>query len=69
MANVISDIDMSQFTEKGMRGRISYIAQKYSNASNKYVKSYDKNKLSRFYFMRRCKQFIWMANVKTYFFW
>lgn len=31
-------IDMSQFAKKGMRGGISYIANGYGNANNKYTK-------------------------------
>ena len=38
---VISDIDMHLFIEKGMRGGISYIAKRHSKANNKYMKDYD----------------------------
>ena len=31
-----------------MRGGISYIAKRFSNANNKYMQSYDVNKPSRF---------------------
>ena len=44
----ISDIDMYLFTEKGLRGRISYIAKRYSKANNKYMKNYDPPKPSKF---------------------
>ena len=41
---IISDIDMHLFIEKGMRGGISYIVTSHSKAKNKYVRSYDSNK-------------------------
>ena len=42
--DIIYDIDMNLFIEKGMRGGISYIAKRYSKANNKYMKSYDEYK-------------------------
>ena len=42
----IIDIDMYLFTEKGLRGGISYIAKRYSKANNKYIKDYDPTKPS-----------------------
>ena len=38
---LISDIGMHLFIEKGMRGGISYIAKRYSKANNEYMKDYD----------------------------
>ena len=43
---LISDIGMYLFTEKAMRGGISYIAKTFSKANNKYMKSYDNSKPS-----------------------
>ena len=44
----IVDIDMYLFIEKGLKGRISYIAKRYSKANNKYMKNYDPKKPSKF---------------------
>ena len=44
----ISDTDMYLFAEKGMRGVISYIVKRFSKANNKYMKSYDDNKPSKY---------------------
>lgn len=41
--DLISDIDIHLFIEKGQRGGISYIANRYSKANNKYMKDYDKD--------------------------
>ena len=38
---------MYQFIEKSMRGGVVYVAQKYSKANNKYMKSYHKDKSSK----------------------
>ena len=40
---LISDISMYFFIEKGIRG-ISYIAKRHSKANNKYIKCYDSGK-------------------------
>ena len=45
---LISDIKMHLFIEKGMRGGISYIAKSYSKANNKYMIDYDSNEESIF---------------------
>ena len=42
----ISDTDMYLFIEKGSRGGISYIAERYVEANNKYMKNYDFTKPS-----------------------
>ena len=45
---LMTDIDMYQFIEKGMRGGISYIANRYSKANNKYLKTYDYKSPSKY---------------------
>ena len=45
--DLISDIDMHLFIEKGMRGGISYIAKRDSKANNKYIECYDNSKESK----------------------
>ena len=42
----IVDPDMYLLIEKGLRGGISYIAKRYSEANNKYMKNYDLTKPS-----------------------
>ena len=45
---LMTDIDMFQFIEKGLRGRISYIANRYGIANNKYMKKYDDKAPSKY---------------------
>ena len=45
---LMTDIDMFQFIEKGMHGGVSYIANRYGNASNKYIKEYDEKVPSKY---------------------
>ena len=45
---LISDIDMHLFAEKGIRGGISYIAKRHCKANNKYMKYYDSSKESKY---------------------
>ena len=44
---LIPVLDMYIFCEKGTRGRISYISNRYSKAINKYLKSYDPKQESK----------------------
>ena len=39
---------MYLFIEKGPKGGIPYIAKRYSNSNNKYMKDYDSEKLSKY---------------------
>ena len=45
---LISDIDMYLFIEKGTRGCISYIAKRDSKANNNYMTDYDSSEESKF---------------------
>ena len=45
---LITDIDMYQMEEKGLRGGVSYIANIYSKPNNKYLSDYEKNKDSSY---------------------
>ena len=45
---LMTDVDMFQFTEKGMRGGISYIANRYGKANNKYMKNYNEKAPSKY---------------------
>ena len=44
---LISDPDIYIFFEKGTRGGVSYISNRYSKDNNKYLKSYDSNQESK----------------------
>ena len=45
---LMTDIDMFQFLEKGMRGGNSYIANRYGKANNKYMITYDEKAPSKY---------------------
>ena len=45
---LIVDIDMFQFLEKGMRGGVRYIANRYGKANNEYMKEYDEKAPSKY---------------------
>ena len=45
---LMTDIDMFQFIEKGLRGGISYIANRYGEANNKYMKEYNEKAPSKY---------------------
>ena len=45
---LISDIGMHLFIEKGMRGGISYIAKRHSKTNNEYMKCYGNGKENKY---------------------
>ena len=45
---LMTDADMFLFIEKGLRGGISYIANRYGKANNKYMKEYDEKAPSKY---------------------
>ena len=45
---LMTDINMFQFIEKGLRGGISYIANRYCKANDKYMKEYDEKAPSKY---------------------
>ena len=45
---LMTDIDMFQFIEKGMRGGISYIANRHGEVNNKYMTGHDPPKPSKY---------------------
>ena len=45
---LITDFDMYQMVETGLRGGVSYIANRYSKPNKKYLSDYDKNKDSSY---------------------
>lgn len=46
--DVIKDIDMVQFFEKGIRGGICQVVSRYAKANNKYLNEYDSTKPSNY---------------------
>ncbi|CAB4013255.1 Gastrula zinc finger [Paramuricea clavata] len=46
--DLLSNVDMYQFIEKGMRGGVSYIGHRYAKANNKYMSDYDPEKPSSY---------------------
>ena len=45
---LLSNIDMLLMVENGIRGGISIISNRYGEANNKYMKDFNKNKLSKY---------------------
>ena len=51
---LMTDIDLFQFIEKGMCGGVSYIANRYGKANNKYMKEYDEKAPSKYIMYLNC---------------
>ena len=45
---LMTNVDMFQFIEKKMRGGVSYIANRYRKANNKYIEEYNENVPSKY---------------------
>ena len=45
---LMTNVNTFQFIEKRMRGRVSYIANRYGKANNKYMEEYDENAPSKY---------------------
>ena len=45
---LMHDVDMYQFIEKGTRGGISYITNRYATTNNKHMKKCDQSKASKY---------------------
>ena len=45
---LISDVDVNLFIERGMRGGISYISKRFIKANNKCMQSYNDKKSSKY---------------------
>ena len=72
---LISDCKMHLMIEEVMRGGISYIAKRFSNANNKYIKSSNNSKPSVYiyiyiyiyiYHLFVCKSFIRLGNEPVF---
>ena len=63
---LISDMDKYLFIEQGLRGGISYICKRFSEANSKCIKNYNPTKESKFIMHLDAKQFIWLGNESIF---
>ena len=45
---LMTNVDMFQFIERGMHGGVSYIANRHGKANNKYIEEYDEECPSKY---------------------
>ena len=62
---LMTDIDMLQFIEKGMRGGVSYIANRYGNANNKYMIEYNEKAPSKYIMYLDANKWLGNESVST----
>ena len=61
---LITDIDMFQMVEKGLRGGVSYIANRYSKPNNKYMSDKIKKKKKK-----KDRSYLFYLDVNTLYSW
>jgi hypothetical protein len=59
---LLTDYDMFLFIEKGLRGGVSMVSQRYAKANNLHIYSREDNKTPD---VLRCKQSVQLGNVTT----
>ena len=67
--DLISDIDMHLFVEKGMRGGISYIPNRNNKENNKNMRSYDDDKKASTYITYLDANNLGLGNESTFTLW
>ena len=59
---LMTDIDMFQLIEKGMCGGVSYFANRYGNANNKYMREYDEKVPSMYMYLDANNLYGWVMS-------